>query len=96
MAIKKFFHKGLNELFCTGKTARIGAEYHRRLLPILDALDAATCVEDLRGVRGFHAYAGERAGTLGVNVSANWRVTFRFEHDDKGDVLDVDFEDPHR
>ena len=93
MAIKKFSHKGLNELFCTGKSAKIGAEYRRRVLPILDALEAATCVDDLRGVRGFHAYAGERAGT--VDISGNWRVTFRFEHDDNGDVLDVNFEDPH-
>lgn len=95
MAIKKFSHKGLNDLFCIGKSAKIGAEFRKRLFPILDALDAATCVDDLRGARGFHAYAGERAGTFGMDVSGNWRVTFRFEHDDKGDVLDVDFEDPH-
>jgi len=82
-------------LFCTGKSAKIGSEYHKRLLPILDALEGATCVDDLKGVRGFHAYSGNRRGTYGMDVSGNWRVTFRFEHGDRGDVLDVAFEDPH-
>ena len=28
-------------------------------------------------------------------VSGNWRVTFRFEHGDKGNILDADFEHYH-
>jgi plasmid maintenance system killer protein len=30
-----------------------------------------------------------------MSVSGNWRLTFRFEHGDNGDILDVDFEDHH-
>ena len=30
-----------------------------------------------------------------MSVSGNRRLTFRFEHGDEGDVLDVDFEDYH-
>jgi plasmid maintenance system killer protein len=30
-----------------------------------------------------------------MSVSGNWRLTFRFEHGDRGEVLDVDFEDYH-
>ena len=95
MSIKRFEHKGLEELFCSGKSRRIGPEYYKRLLGILDALEGATCVDDLRRFRGFHAYSGNRKSTYGVDVSGNWRVTFRFENGDKGDVLGVDFEDPH-
>jgi proteic killer suppression protein len=62
---------------------------------ILDAVDAATGVADLRAARGFHALQGFRAGTCAMSVSGNWRLTFRFEHGTAGDVLDVDFEDYH-
>jgi proteic killer suppression protein len=62
---------------------------------ILDAIDGATCVGDLRGARGFHPLRGDRAGSFAVSVSGNWRLTFRFERGDEGDVLDVDFEDYH-
>jgi toxin HigB-1 len=95
MSIKTLVSKGLEDLFFTGRSHRVGAEYHKRLILMLDTLDAATCVEDLRNARGFHALAGSRTGTFAMSVSGNWRLTFRFEQGDKGDVLDVDFEDYH-
>ena len=95
MAIKGFAHKGLEEVFCTGRSRRIGTEYHKRLTVILDAMEGATCVADLQGARGFHALAGDKAGSFAMQVSGNWRVTFRFEHGDKGNILDTDFEDYH-
>ena len=95
MSIKSFKHKGVEEVFCTGRSRRIGSEFHKRMSLILDAIDGATCVGDLRGARGFHALSGDRAGSFAVSVSGNWRVTFRFEHGDEGGILDVDFEDYH-
>jgi len=95
MSIKTFKHKGVEEVFCTGRSRRIGSEFHKRMSLILDAIDGATCAGDLRGARGFHALSGDRAGSFAVSVSGNWRVTFRFEHGDEGGILDVDFEDYH-
>ena len=95
MSIKTFKHKGVEEVFCTGRSRRIGSEFHKRMSLILDAIDGATCVGDLRGARGFHALSGDRAGSFAVSVSGNRRVTFRFEHGDEGGILDVDFEDYH-
>jgi len=95
MAIKSFSHKGAEEVFYTGRSRRIGAEFRKRMSLILDAIDSATCVADLRGARGFHALTGDRSRTYAMSVSGNWRLTFRFEHGDSGDVLDVDFEDYH-
>jgi proteic killer suppression protein len=95
MAIKSFSHKGVEEVFYTGRSRRIGTEFRKRMSLILDAIDGATCVADLRGARGFHALTGDRSGTYAMSVSGNWRLTFRFEHGDSGDVLDVDFEDYH-
>jgi proteic killer suppression protein len=95
MSIKSFAHKGAEEVYCTGRSRRIGPEFHKRMGLILDAIDGATCVGDLRGARGFHALVGDRSGSFAMSVSGNWRLTFRFEHGDEGDVLDVDFEDYH-
>jgi proteic killer suppression protein len=95
MSIKTFAHKGVEQFFLTGRSRSIGAEFHRRMSLMLDALDGATGVVDLRVVRGFHALKGDRAGTFAMSVSGNTRLTFRFEHGTTGDVLDVDFEDYH-
>lgn len=95
MAIKSFAHKGVEEVYYTGQSRRIGSEFHKRMSLILDALDAATCADDLRGARGFHRLTGDRGGSFAMSVSGNWRLTFRFEHGDRGDILDVDFEDYH-
>jgi toxin HigB-1 len=95
MSIRTFAHKGAEEVLLTGRSRRIGAEFHRRVSLILDAIDAATGIKDLVGARGFHALQGSRAGTYAMAVSGNWRLTFRFEHGTTGDVLDVDFEDYH-
>ena len=92
---KGFINKGVEEVFLTGRSRHVGAEFHKRMSLILDAIDAATTVGDLVGARGFHALHGPRAGTFAMAVSGNWRLTFRFEHGGKGDVLDVDFEDFH-
>jgi toxin HigB-1 len=95
MSIKSFANKGVNELFDTGRSRRIGTEYRKRLLLCLDALNAATRVDDLRNARGFHALTGDRLGSFAMLVSGNWRLTFRFEQGDKGDIIDVNFEDYH-
>ena len=95
MAIKSFVDKRMEEFFYSGRSRRIGPEFQKRMSLILDALDGATCVGDLRGARGFHSLVGDRAGSFAMSVSGNWRLTFRFEHGDVGDVLDLAFEDYH-
>jgi proteic killer suppression protein len=95
MSIKAFTHKGLDELFCDGETRKIGREFHDKLAMILDALDGATCVADLRAASGFHRLKGKRKKDYAMKVSGNMRVTFQFERGDKGDILNVDFEDYH-
>ncbi len=46
MSIKTFKHKGVEEVFYTGRSRRIGSEFHKRMSLILDAIDGATCVGD--------------------------------------------------
>lgn len=44
----------------------------------------------LPGLR-LHALSGDRKGQYAVTVSANWRVTFRFERQDATDVDNLDY-----
>ncbi len=60
---------------------------------LLDRLNVAVKPEDmdLPGYR-FHALKGNRNGHFSVTVTANWRLTFRFEGED---AFDVNLEDYH-
>lgn len=40
----------------------------------------------------FHQLKGGRKGSYAVSVSANWRITFKFEGEN---AVDVDLEDYH-
>ncbi len=64
-----------------------------RLRLILVRLNAARCPEDMRlpGLR-LHRLSGQMSGSWAVDVSGNWRVTFRFEN---GRVVDVNYLDYH-
>ena len=53
MPIKTFAHKGLRQIFETGKSKKIGASYLKRIEIILSALDGATGAIDLQHAHGF-------------------------------------------
>jgi proteic killer suppression protein len=95
MSIKSFTHRGVEEFFCEGHSRKVGTRFRGKLNVVLSAIDAATCAADLRGAHGFHQLKGDRTGTYAMSVTANRRLTFLFENGDKGDVVDVDFEDYH-
>ena len=86
-------HKGLLKFFVRGDHRGIPAEFAQRILRILDRLDHCAKPEDmdLPGYK-FHALKGERKGTYAVNVSGNWRLTFRFEAED---AVELNLEDYH-
>ncbi|MBI4967816.1 MAG: type II toxin-antitoxin system RelE/ParE family toxin [Rhodospirillales bacterium] len=92
MPIGRIRHKGLRELFDTGRTGRIAAPLQGKALLILDLLDNMESPADCRGVCKFHALAGDRAGSFAFAVSKNWRLTFVWR---QGMADDVDFEDYH-
>ena len=87
-----FRHKGLEEIYLTGKTHRIGAQYVRKCVRILQSLEVATQPEEmnLAGYR-FHRLRGS-SQRWSVRVSGNYRVTFAWSGED---AEDVDFEDYH-
>ena len=91
--IASFSHRGL-KAFYEGRTARrVAPERLGKLRDILAALDFSRGPEgmNLPGFR-LHALTGPLKGYYAVSVSANWRVTFRFED---GEAVDVDYVDYH-
>ncbi len=91
--IKSFRNKGLDELWSKGRTAKIDAKLHQRIIVRLDALEAATKPEDMN-VPGFdfHPLKGFRPVRYTVHVNGPWCITFEFE---AGDVCRIDFEQYH-
>ena len=93
MAILGFRHKGLERFFTQETTAGIQSKHAKRLRLILGRLSVAREPRDM-GLPGLHLHPlkGGRQGTWAVQVSGNWRVTFRFVGPD---ISDVNYEDYH-
>ena len=91
--IKSFLHKGLEAFFHAGSKAGIQPAHAKRLRLQLAKLEAAKGPRDmdLPGWR-LHTLKGSLKGHWAVWVDQNWRMTFRFEHEDA--VL-VDYQDYH-
>jgi toxin HigB-1 len=85
--IEGFRHKGLEEIHRTGNTRRIGAEYVRKCVRVLQLLEAAQHPEDMNiaGFR-FHGLQG-RPTRWSLRVTGNYRVTFGWTGEN---ALDVD------
>lgn len=90
--IASFRNKGLEALYFTGKTRRIGAEYVRKCVRILQALEVATQPQDMNivGYRFQGLHGSPRRWS--VRVTGSYRITFGWTGDH---AQDVDFEDDH-
>ena len=85
-------NKGLEELHRIGKTRRIGPDYIRKCVRILQMLAVAAKPEDLN-IAGFHFHGLQgKPQRWSVRVSGNYRITFGWSGEN---ALDVDFEDYH-
>ncbi len=91
--IISFKHKGLGNYFATGNKAGIHPQHEKRLRLILGRLHASTEPKDMNlpGLR-LHQLTGTLNGYYAVDVSGNWRITFRFVGQD---ATDVDYLDYH-
>lgn len=91
--IISFAHKGLEDFFYDGSKQGIQPRHARKLADILDRLNAAHQVEDMRYPGAdLHPLKGQWTGFWAVKVSGNWRVIFRFE---EGNALQVNYLDYH-
>ncbi len=91
--IKSFKHKGL-ELFFTQNDGRLlNPKQISKLAILLDVLDHAENPKDLAlPGTGLHQLSGDKKKIWSMKISANWRLTFRFE---QGHAFEVNLEDYH-
>ncbi|MBI4774153.1 MAG: type II toxin-antitoxin system RelE/ParE family toxin [Deltaproteobacteria bacterium] len=91
--IQKFKHKGLKQLFESGKASGVNPQHLTRLRYVPALLETAETIEDMDlPALDPHELKGKPAGTWAVKISRNWRVTFKSR---KGDAVDVNYEDYH-
>jgi proteic killer suppression protein len=91
--IRTFRHKGLKELFETGKSGKVPGNLTNRCLNRLTVLNRAVHVREVTGA-GFdtHPLSGTVPQRYAMSVSGPWRITFRFE---AGDAYGVDLQQYH-
>ena len=91
--IKGFVHKGLENFFYDGIKKGLQAKHLGKIELILDLLDAATDIKDMKfSGSNLHLLQPKKDSIWSVKVSGNWRITFRFED---GDAYVVDYRDYH-
>src|ERR1700738_831165 len=91
--IRSFRHKGLGELWLTGRTSKIDAKLHKRIVVRLDRLDAVRVVDDLNHPGfDFHALKGFSPKRYTIHINGPWCITFEFEGED---AFRVDLEQYH-
>jgi proteic killer suppression protein len=88
--IESFWHRGLRELFETGRSARVRPDLHRRALVRLDAIDKAARLGALNQPGfDFHPLRGLWPRRYSIHVNGPWRITFEWRN---GRALRVDLE----
>jgi proteic killer suppression protein len=90
--IRTFHHKGLKELFESGKSAKVPANLAKRCLNQMTVLNRAASIHEVTGV-GFRTHPLNTAPQrYAISVNGPWRITFQF---DRGDAYAVDLEQYH-
>ncbi|MGD1093279.1 MAG: type II toxin-antitoxin system RelE/ParE family toxin [Bryobacteraceae bacterium] len=80
--IRGFRHKGLGEIYLTGKTRRIGADHVRKCARILQLLEGAARPEDMN-LAGFRFHGLQTSPKRwSVRVTGNCRITFGWSGED--------------
>lgn len=90
--VGSFRHKGIEELYRTGTTRRIGADQVRKCIRILQLLEVAERPEDMN-IAGlhFHGLHGNPK-RWSVLVTGNYRITFGWLGES---ATEIDYEDYH-
>ena len=91
--IKSFIHKGLKNFFYKGTKKGINPNHADKLSDILDMLDAATEIKDMKFPgSNLHLLEPKQHEIYAISVSGAWRVTFRMEN---GNVYIIDYLNYH-
>ena len=94
MKIRNFVHKGLKKLYVEDSAKGLPQEAVHKLRAMLTFLQDMQNPESLRAfpLWNENQLTGGRKGVWALNVTRNWRLTFRIEN---SEIVDVDYEDYH-
>jgi toxin HigB-1 len=94
--IPNFAHKGLKKLYEDDVARGVPPDSVDKLRKMLAFLDDMEDTEELRLLPSWkvHTLTGDRKGTWSLNVTANRRLTFRIDTDERA-IYDVNLEDYH-
>ena len=92
MRVRSIAHKGLRRLYQDNSKKGLSADTVDKLRKMLAFLDAMEGPEELRNLPLWkaHILTGDRKGTWSLNVTRNWRLTFRIDDDE---IIDINLED---
>ena len=97
MAIRNFKNKGTEDIN-DGRESKeafriLPGHLHRKARIKLARLGAVTSMQDLVEIRGnrFEKLKGERGGQYSIRINDQYRVCFKWEHEDAVDVEIVDY-----
>jgi proteic killer suppression protein len=94
--IKTFANKLAENLFhgrSSKETRKFPHELHRRSELLLDALNAATELQDMASPPGnrLEKLSGELQDKYSVRINDQWRIVFRFENGNAHEVEILDY-----
>lgn len=93
--IKSFKSKPLKMLWTKDDDSKINAAQLQRILNILTIIDNLTVVPEDLGLYSNlrpHVLKGKLDGHWSLDISGNYRITFRFENNN---AYDIDYLDTH-
>jgi toxin HigB-1 len=95
MEIESVRHKALKAFLESGKPRGIDARVADRLQNMIAFLSTARGEDEFRIPPNFglHWLTGDRAGTIAMTVTKNWRLTFKVS--EAMTLIDLDLEDYH-
>ncbi|BDU27700.1 hypothetical protein FLGSB24_44440 (plasmid) [Flavobacterium sp. GSB-24] len=93
--IKTFKNKALKQLWNDGNSSKINNAHLSRVEKVLTIIDALEEVPDDLSFYTFlrpHELKGKLKGVWSLDISGNYRITFRFENKN---AYDLDYLDTH-
>lgn len=91
--IETIKHKGLKLFFIKGDRRKIPADRVEKIRNILTVIHTASVIEEIdQPAYRLHPLKGQLIGFYAIDVTANYRLIFRFEN---GNAYDLDLVDYH-
>lgn len=96
MEIRNFRHKGLRNFVEKNNSKGLPQDYVAKIADIVAFLIDIESIDEVFDLQKYqpHLLSGDRAGTYSFSVTANWRITFKYDAEDN-ELYDLDYEDYH-